>query len=81
MSEKHEDRMEVKFCGIILGSASGWDQIADQIIHFYDFVSSIAVLPDAVGGISIDYLNGLVEFYDDAGSVDWTYTIHLIFNR
>lgn len=81
MSEEHNARMPVKFCGIVLGTASGWDQVADEVLHFYDFTSSRSDLPNAVGGISIDYLNGRIEFYDDAGNVDWTFTMHLTISK
>lgn len=79
MSEEHEDRMEVKFCGMVLGSASDWDQVADEIIHFYDFLSGRPEFPDS-NGLNIDYLNGIFTFHDADGKPVKEFMISLGFN-
>jgi hypothetical protein len=32
-----EERMKVVFMGVLIGTASGWDEIDTQVIAFYEF--------------------------------------------
>ena len=59
--------MDVMIVGANLGSASGWDQVADNIYHFYDFVPLYTKLETEIPcDISIDMESGIWELYDSA---------------
>ena len=66
-------RMDVVVLGRYLGTASGWDQMTDWIVGFYDFEPGTGVdLPS--GFMQIDLENtGNIEFVDDEGNVTQTF--------
>lgn len=66
--------MKVEVLGKNLGQASGWDQVDEWVIHFYDFI------PNEFGkkflniegtskkvGLCIYFIQGIIELYDDTG--------------
>lgn len=67
-----EDRMNVIIMGRFLGTASGWDQVTDWVVQFYDFQCTNDALKHVKGIvsiISIDHETGIVEFFDDNDDV------------
>ena len=62
-----DSRMEVTVVGINIGTASGWDQVTDNGIQFYDFIpNSIFGLLNA--DIYIDTETGVWEQYNEEGT-------------
>lgn len=61
--------MKVEVVGFDLGKASGWDDMGEWALFFYDFVPNNKIkhhFPDDWnGGIYISTTNGDVEFYQD----------------
>lgn len=61
--------MKVIFCGRLFGTASGWDQVADQTLFFYDFKWAEKAFPAdkayqfECDGLEIDYERGVVTCY------------------
>lgn len=56
--------MDVKVLGRTIGTASGWDQVDDEILFFYDFVPNAKVMLPS-GDLQWDYLNGIIEVIRD----------------
>lgn len=64
--------MKVKILGKVIGTASGWDQVTDDGVQFYDYKGSIKEL-DGCDNFYFDWVTGKVELYDDEGEVLATY--------
>lgn len=54
--------MEVKFLGKTFGTGSGWDQVDDSIIYFYEVKSE----DERFNGfdLAFDYMKGIIEIYN-----------------
>lgn len=66
MTDKNE-RMDVVFMGIKLGTASGWDEVDTNIINFYDFVPvPLATnFMNLTGSLAIDAGKGTASIYKE----------------
>jgi hypothetical protein len=63
----------VDVLGRLWGNASGWDQVAEQVIYFYDFEPAPGVPLPKGSGIAFCFDRGFVETYDDTtGEVNWS---------
>jgi hypothetical protein len=63
-----EKRVDWTVLGRVIGTATGWDQVDTFVMMLYDFEPAVDVdLP--TGDINIDFENGVVETFDDAGKV------------
>jgi hypothetical protein len=65
-------RMVIRVMGVKLGTASGWDQVTDWGVNFYDaefneFGKSIFEV-DATSGVYIDFDTGEWQVNDDIGN-------------
>jgi hypothetical protein len=61
-----DERINVKILGRTIGTAIGWDQVADEVVFFYDFASNGKNgLPN--GGLQFDYLSGTIEVIAEDG--------------
>ena len=71
--EELQTTMDVEVLGTIIGTASGWDEIDLNHLCFYDFelnpeyeyVLFNEAIPLKAESISVNYTDGVVEFYDD----------------
>jgi hypothetical protein len=67
--------MNVIFCGRLFGTASGFDQVADEILYFYDFVWAKRGYDHfACDDLEIDYGLGLLKGYasENDGTPLWS---------
>ena len=70
---KMSDRINVDVLGTVIGTASGWDELEVNHLCFYDFelnpeyeyVLFNEAIPLKAESISINYSDGVVEFYED----------------
>ena len=60
--------MEVRILGIIIGTASGWDQVGDFAVCFYDFKPSHILVPSDEC-LSVDLDSGDFQITNDEGEV------------
>lgn len=63
----NEDRMKVKVIGIVLGTASGWDEVSDFLLTFYDFETDLPGIPD--GHLTVGLESGIFQVTDEDGEV------------
>jgi len=61
------ERMEVIALGIKLGTASGWDQVTDWGLTFYDYKSNLTGIPE--GDLYIDFETGSLQITDESNTV------------
>lgn len=60
-------RIEVKVLGLVIGTASGWDELDTCVLYFYDFEPNNGInLPSK--DLVVDFEDGLFMTYDDDGT-------------
>ena len=62
----NKDIIEAKMFGLVFGNASGWDQVDDTVIHYYDFKPNDwfkIYVPDQLTDydIQFNYLDGKID--------------------
>lgn len=70
--------MDVVILGEVIGAATGWDPMGEDIFSFYDFTSSIPEL-DNVDCLNVGFGTGIVEGYTDKGEKVFTKKLALAF--
>ena len=68
-----DNRMDVKILGVVIGTASGWDDQDTCAVTFYDvelndigrkfFKSTSIAADESVPAIAVDFERGIVEVY------------------
>jgi hypothetical protein len=71
--------MQVKILGKVLGIAESWDSF-DDCIQFYDFKSEVTLLPDG-DCISFNFMEGIVEYFDEHGDCYLKLSILAVLNQ
>lgn len=75
------DRIDVKVAGVILGSASGWDQADDMALAFYDFTPShegqVRGMKPASSVFVNPWTGDASGWPDNEESPDWTIRLSL----
>ena len=60
-------KIKVTILGRVIGTASGWDEVGDQCLSFYDFAPAKNVDLQKCSSISVSFDSGVIEGYDDKG--------------
>lgn len=63
-SETHDDHIEVLVLGTKIGEASGWDQIDDDCMFFYDFTPNYAGMKLGIlsgHDVQLNLVSGVLE--------------------
>jgi hypothetical protein len=58
--------MEVKILGIVVGTATGWDEVTDWGLTFYDFKPVLNGIPE--GDLFVDFQSGDLQITDTLSS-------------
>jgi hypothetical protein len=62
-----KDRMPLIIMGRVIGTASGWDQVGDTMLYFYDVDTKGDLGFPAPFDMAFDYLTGAIELYGNVG--------------
>lgn len=60
--------MDVIILGRKIGIATGWDELDQNHLAFYDFEPSENVDMEKCGSISVDYITGVIVSYNGEGA-------------
>lgn len=67
-----EKRFDVKVLGVVIGTASGWEDFGNEAIGFYNFTFKEG---DAPHFCTINWTEGTLELTDDEGNVLFTFNL------
>jgi hypothetical protein len=63
-------RNETKVCGRIIGTDTGWDEVMDFVVAFYDFEPAHGVDLPKCSCLCVDYISGTFEVQNDEDQSD-----------
>jgi len=64
-----DERMEVKVLGIVLGTATNWEETTDSGRSFYDFEPALADFPK--GDLHIDFESGVLQITEESDDQEY----------
>ncbi|MEN6293903.1 MAG: hypothetical protein ABFD07_18035 [Methanobacterium sp.] len=68
------DRIKIEMMGVVFGTASGWDQVDDTVIHYYNPVFEkryAEKIERKYNCVQFDYVSGKVSvMYCDTDTID-----------
>ncbi len=65
-------RMNVTALGVLLGMCTGWDDMGDLALCYYDFVPEEGISIPAASCLELDFVDGTWATSDDDGNELWT---------